>query len=260
MEISFSNLVSTALAVVLLASPFLIGLTTSQSEYDPWRDLNGDGTIDLFDCVLLAQVVGTSGAPINTTALLLELEARLDLLNATVMSILENQTFGSLNIVSDSFAGTTDGGDGTIVVSFPIDSFEQAPEIIYCRVVLKEAAVGMPKGALVYANILSIAKDNFEVEVVEHGESSTTVDGVDVDVVYLAIETLERQSAKRVVAGQVTGQPPNLDNIVMPVSIPGANSTNTIVVASGFKTEGSVTTPLAIRGTVQSHNTISFQV
>jgi len=65
---------------------------------------------------------------------------------------------------------------------------------------------------------------------------------------------------KRVVAGKFTGLPPNLDNITMSSPLPGANASNTFVVASGFKIEGGETTPLAVRGTVQSPDLISFEV
>jgi hypothetical protein len=67
-------------------------------------------------------------------------------------------------------------------------------------------------------------------------------------------------SGTSVVAGQLTGSPQNLENITMSNPLPGANATNTYVVASGFKTVSSVNTPLAVRGTVQSSNLISFEV
>ena len=60
-------------------------------DYDHWYDINDDGTIDMRDIGGVARKFGASGTAINKTELLLELEARLDLLNATVMSILENQ-------------------------------------------------------------------------------------------------------------------------------------------------------------------------
>lgn len=65
---------------------------------------------------------------------------------------------------------------------------------------------------------------------------------------------------KRVVAGQFTGLPPNLDNITMSSPLPGANASNTFVVASGFKIDNGETTPLVVRGTVQSPSLINFEV
>jgi len=37
--------------------------TASTPEYDPWADLNGDGTIDIFDIVQIGYTFGTSGDP-----------------------------------------------------------------------------------------------------------------------------------------------------------------------------------------------------
>lgn len=58
--------------------------TTSSSEYDPWVDLNDDGVIDSTDLGMLGVAWGSTGTPINKTALLLELQSRIDSLNATV--------------------------------------------------------------------------------------------------------------------------------------------------------------------------------
>ncbi len=38
-------------------------------KYNPWADLNDDGTIDILDAIMLANVFGTSGTPINKTVL-----------------------------------------------------------------------------------------------------------------------------------------------------------------------------------------------
>lgn len=88
MKINASLLLYMILAAVLLTSQLLIGITTSVStrvwgEYDPWCDLDDDGDIDIFDIVNIAGRYGTTGTPINKTELL-ELQARVDALNATV--------------------------------------------------------------------------------------------------------------------------------------------------------------------------------
>lgn len=51
-----------ALACVILAPMFLVGITTS-AEYDPWSDLDADGDIDIFDVVKIAGSYGTTGDP-----------------------------------------------------------------------------------------------------------------------------------------------------------------------------------------------------
>ena len=81
------KLTSIVFAPLLITSLFLIGVTAS--EYDPWYDFDDDGDIDIFDIVDIAARYGTTGAPINKTELLLELQARIDTLNATVISLKE---------------------------------------------------------------------------------------------------------------------------------------------------------------------------
>jgi hypothetical protein len=51
-------------------------------EYDPWIDLNDDGQIDLYDAVTLAGATGAFGTPINKTELLLDLQAKVNGLEA----------------------------------------------------------------------------------------------------------------------------------------------------------------------------------
>lgn len=75
------------LTSVALLTAVLIPLSSQQDgSYDPWLDLNDDGVINVVDLQLLALIFGTSGKPIDKTALLLELEARIDSLNATLLT------------------------------------------------------------------------------------------------------------------------------------------------------------------------------
>jgi len=57
-------------------------------DYDAWYDLNDDGIIDMTDIGLLCLKYGTTGTPINKTALLLELMEKVENLTARV-SLLE---------------------------------------------------------------------------------------------------------------------------------------------------------------------------
>jgi hypothetical protein len=61
--------------------------TTNGPKYDPWLDFDDDGYIGLSDLVSLAKVYGTTGTPINKTALLLELQLRIDSLNSSLLDL-----------------------------------------------------------------------------------------------------------------------------------------------------------------------------
>jgi hypothetical protein len=61
----------------LTATLFLVKFTRSQplGQYDPWLDINDDGKILIEDVAWVAKAFGTSGDPINKTALLIEVNA-----------------------------------------------------------------------------------------------------------------------------------------------------------------------------------------
>ena len=84
-----SKMLGIALVSLFLCTLFL-GIATSGSGtngYDPWLDLNDDGIVELEDFYELSQAFGTSGTPINKTALLLELLSRIDSLNASLIAL-----------------------------------------------------------------------------------------------------------------------------------------------------------------------------
>jgi hypothetical protein len=88
MEIKFKVL-GIALVSLFLCTLFL-GIATSgngTNGYDPWVDLNDDGNIDYNDLYTFARAYGSSGTPINKTALLLELLSRIDSLNASLIAL-----------------------------------------------------------------------------------------------------------------------------------------------------------------------------
>ncbi len=119
----------TSITFIVISACIFIGGTASVSTtgpngYDPWMDLDDDGDIDIFDIVKIAGAYGTSGTPLNKTALLLELDARVAALNATVMTLLSSTT----NVHADLFADTTDAS-GHLRVDYPTGMFTTPPHL-----------------------------------------------------------------------------------------------------------------------------------
>jgi hypothetical protein len=93
-----------------------------------------------------------------------------------------------VNIVSESVNDVTHISDGTIYVNFPALSFSDAPDVIHCSVVLREAGGPLQGGMVAHANVEGITSVGFGVEVVDQKGSSTTINDTDVTVYYLAIQ------------------------------------------------------------------------
>ena len=73
--------------VLVLALAFCLTLTlfiAISTGYDPWVDLDDDGVIGPDDFSIFAGQYGTSGTPINKTALLLELQSRVEALETRI--------------------------------------------------------------------------------------------------------------------------------------------------------------------------------
>lgn len=119
--------------------------TTSTTNYDPWVDVNDDGFIDIFDIVYIATTAfGTSGTPINKTALLLELMARLESLNASLIELesrvasLEKRVpqKGRISVSPSAFSPTTNGQSFRIVAGSTLEGQGEF-----------DAALQLPNGA-----------------------------------------------------------------------------------------------------------------
>jgi len=92
MKMTPSMLLNITLLTIISASFFLVNTTassyeTASVEHDPWIDLNDDGSIDLYDAVVLLTRFGSKGTPINKTQLLLELLEKIENLNATIIEL-----------------------------------------------------------------------------------------------------------------------------------------------------------------------------
>jgi len=104
--------------IAVLLSTQMVAIASNGS-YDPWMDLNDDGIIDAQDLQLLALIYSTSGTPINKTALLLELEARINSLNTTLLTEYYNITECDVIFVDasgDIITGYLNVDSGTLYV------------------------------------------------------------------------------------------------------------------------------------------------
>lgn len=77
-------LTATLISAVLLTIFFTPPSNQQEDVYNPWIDTNDDGVIDASDLFELSKVYGTSGEAINKTALLLELQDKIDSLNTSL--------------------------------------------------------------------------------------------------------------------------------------------------------------------------------
>jgi len=89
LERRFLIAVSAAVITLLVGSLLYYSIVTAQGpgDYDHWYDINDDGKIDMKDIGAMARKFGTTGAPINKTALLLELEQNITVLREEMIAL-----------------------------------------------------------------------------------------------------------------------------------------------------------------------------
>jgi S1-C subfamily serine protease len=118
---SKKHLAIAALAIFCVAAALLM-IFPSQSlsqgnKYDPLLDVNDDGAINILDLSKLARAFGTSGTPINKTALLLGENVTFDL-----SALYETVKDSVVMVVGETASGTVQGSgfvynySGTMVV------------------------------------------------------------------------------------------------------------------------------------------------
>jgi len=138
--VSKKTLVIAILATFCLTSIlFMIRPTMSNpgiGEYNPWVDLNDDGTINILDAIILSNAYATSGTPINKTAVLLDLQNRVTSLEnqvnfvKTLRFYTPNETMTNDTTWVDAavFQWTPQNStDNTILNSYCYFSYETAP-------------------------------------------------------------------------------------------------------------------------------------
>jgi len=117
------TIVNIVMGAILLASMFLIGNTASQSGvYDPWKDINDDGWIDIMDFYFLATGYGTHGTPINKTALLLDLQARVEALESMQGWWLERNSTSARGVRATSSTSFEDVPNMTVTITLTRNS------------------------------------------------------------------------------------------------------------------------------------------
>jgi uncharacterized coiled-coil protein SlyX len=131
------DLVIVALATFCLTTSLFMIVSTrsqSQSQYDPWVDLNDDGQINILEAIIVSNHYLESGDPINKTALLIEVNAtyaslvsRIDSLNTTIAAmnaslIAQQSKIDSLNATLASLLSRVDNLEANYSSSIPSNS------------------------------------------------------------------------------------------------------------------------------------------
>ena len=97
-------LIATLVSVVLLTVVFIPLSGQQDGSYDPWKDLNDDGIIDVYDLQELAFIYGTSGEPINKTAFLLEMRNHLFPEAASSFNVNTTEKFDVIRTIGQNFS------------------------------------------------------------------------------------------------------------------------------------------------------------
>lgn len=113
MKITFSRLLNVVLAVLLLASVFLVNATTSRSNatsigaYDPWVDINGDGIINILDATQIGLGWQAQGDPTRNINITNWWQARQELriIYNESLGVVPNDQYGVTYVTTVSLTG-----------------------------------------------------------------------------------------------------------------------------------------------------------
>jgi hypothetical protein len=109
-------IISVLLTFCLTCILFIAVPTMSQEtlEYDPWKDVNDDGKIDILDVTSLTGIYGAQGTPINKTELLFQLLTKIEQLNATITGLQSDisELEANLAVLSSTKLGRPDYDSG----------------------------------------------------------------------------------------------------------------------------------------------------
>jgi hypothetical protein len=117
---------------------------SSTDPYDPWIDTNDDGRIDMRDIAALCALFGTLGTPINKTAMLLDLQDRVNALEEqqdyvkTTRFYTQNETFTSETSWEDAAVFVWSPNDVTNNAIMSGNCYFQFLNHVYFRVLVNE--------------------------------------------------------------------------------------------------------------------------
>jgi hypothetical protein len=116
------DLIITALLTFCLAGVLFAAIPTMSQEtleYDPWKDVNDDGKLDILDIVQISSQYGATGTPINKTALLFQLLAKIEQLNATITGLQSDisELEANLAVLSSTKLGRPDYDSGWFTIA-----------------------------------------------------------------------------------------------------------------------------------------------
>jgi hypothetical protein len=241
--------VTTTLVVLLITMFMFVGVTSS-TPYDAWYDFDDDGDIDIYDIVDIAGRYGTTGTPINKTELLLELEARVDALNATLITLQEQiGQFGAVKVLVGSAADTTNAVTGRVTVWYNASHTSQFtnPPTIFAT------AYDPTNGNSKIGEVFSAGLAEFVVTIKESVGGALFLDQP-INVAWIAIGT-ENTSTTRAYASTFTDSTYASGNVYVSYPVDSFTATPGLSVTAQFNSGG-----IAQMGyvTVSSHTKDGF--
>jgi len=224
--------IAVTLAVLLVTLFMFVGVTSS-TPYDPWYDFDDDGDIDIYDIVDIAGRYGTTGTPINKTELLLKIQARVDVLNSTLIALQEQiEQTGTVKVLVGSHNDLTDAITGRATIWYNASHTDQfsSPPTIFVQ------AVDPSSGTALNGEVYSVGLDQFIVAVRTAVGGSLIVDTY-IDFHWLAIGT-ESTSTTRAHASTFTDSTDASGNVYVSYPVDKFTATPSLSVTAQFNSGG----------------------
>lgn len=181
------------LFTLIISSLFLVNVSVSdfppapEGEYSPWGDLNDDGIINIFDIVWLASRYGTTGTPLNVTELLLEMQATIDELNATVNSLEQRVAHleGEKRLIVQADIQDTSTLGKQVTITYP-SPFAMAPYVSASVYIKTDAHAG--KMAFIQTKMVATTHFTLDLQAWDGAVFQDIADAVNIQVSWVAVE------------------------------------------------------------------------